>query len=188
MRRVMVAMVAVVAVAVATTGCKKDKQPAQYVEDAEAPQIASAVNVADPRTAIQLLRGFYGVESNAWRWTASKFAVALRPPKAIPAGGAKLYMDYSVPEVFLQKIPRTTLTVTVNGKALDPETLSKSGSFRLERTVPAAMLQGDTATVEFSLDKFLEAGAVDQRELGLIVTVIGLQGAQPAAPAAPSAK
>jgi hypothetical protein len=149
-----------------------------------ASQLASAVHVADPRTAIQLLRGFHDVENNAWRWTGPKFAVALRPPKEVPAEGVKLYLEYAVPELFLQKVPQTTLTVMVNGKALEPEVINKAGNKRMERVVPGAMLVGDVVTVDFALDKFLAAGEVDQRELGLIVSEVGLQGAKP--PAAPA--
>jgi hypothetical protein len=179
MRGVMVGLVMVVALA----GCKKNKHAVQYVEEG-ASQLASAVHVADPRTAIQLLRGFHDVENNAWRWTGPKFAVALRPPKEVPAEGVKLYLEYAVPELFLQKVPQTTLTVMVNGKALEPEVINKAGNKRMERVVPGAMLVGDVVTVDFALDKFLAAGEVDQRELGLIVSEVGLQGAKP--PAAPA--
>jgi hypothetical protein len=174
----MVAVAAVLAMA-AMAGCKKS-MPVQYVEEGGS-QLATAVNTGDPRAAIQLLRGFHDVENDAWRWTGPKFAVALRPPKEIPAEGASLYLDYTVAELFAQKVPKATLTVKVNGKALEPEVITKPGSFKLERMVPAAMLPGDVATIDFALDKYLEAGTVDQRDLGLIVTAIGLQGAKPAA-------
>jgi hypothetical protein len=176
MRRIVLGL----AVVIALSGCKKTPQAVRYVEEG-ASQLSNALNVADPRTAIQLLRGFHDVENNAWRWTGPKFAVALRPPKEIPAEGATLYLAYAVAELFLQKVPQTTLTVMVNGKALEPEIISKPGNARLERLVPAAMLSGDVVTVDFALDKYLAAGAVDQRELGLIVSEVGLQGVKPAA-------
>jgi hypothetical protein len=180
MRRVTVAVLAMLAMAV-MPGCKK-KQAVQYVEEGGS-QLSSAVNVADPKAAVQLLRGFHDIENNAWRWTGPKFAVALRPPKDIPAEGAKLFLEYALPDVFIQKVPQTTLTIMVNGKAVEPETLNKSGSGRLERTVPLDMLKGDVVTIDFSLDKFLAAGDVDQRELGLIVSAVGLQGTPPPPPA-----
>ena len=182
MRGLTMAVAAMIAAA-AMTGCKKSNKPVQYVEEGSS-QLSSAINTADPRAAIQLLRGFYDIENNAWRWTGAKFAIALRPPKEIPAEGAKLYLEYAVSDVFLQKVPKTTLSIMVNGKALEPETITKAGSFKLERLVPAAMLQGDVATIDFAMDKFLEPGSVDQRELGLIVSGAGLQGARPPAPPA----
>lgn len=180
-------MTLVLALAVVTlAGCKKSKKDVQYVEEGGS-QLSSAVNVADPKAAIQLLRGFHDVENSAWRWTGPKFAVALRPPKEVPAEGAKLFMEYAVPDLFIQKVPSTTLTISVNGKALESETISKAGSFKLERTVSTDLLKGDVVTVDFALDKFLAAGSVDQRELGLIVSAVGLRGTPPpAAPAAPA--
>ena len=180
----------VLALAVVTlAGCKKSKKDVQYVEEG-ASQLMSAVNVADPKAAIQLLRGFHDVESGAWRWTGPKFAVALRPPKQVPAEGAKLFMEYTVPELFLQKVPKTTLTIFVNGKALESEVITKAGSATLERTVATDLLKGDVVTVDFALDQFLAAGSVDQRELGLIVSAVGLRDTPPPAPAAaaPAAK
>lgn len=186
MRRLTISA-ALALVILAAPGCKKKAQNVQYVEDGGS-QLATAVNVADPRTAIQLLRGFYDLESDSWRWTSSKFAVALRPPKDPAGEGVKLYLDYTVPEVFLKKVPKTTLSVTVDGKPLEPETITTSGSRKYERLVPAELLKGDVVTVEFVLDKFLPPGESDQRELGLIVTQAGLRPVKPAAPpAAPPA-
>jgi len=166
----------------ALAGCKKTDD-AQFLEEGAA-QLSTAVNVSDPRTAVQLTSGFYGVENNAWRWTAAKFTVTLKRPKEVPAGGARFYLDYTVPEVFLQKVPKATLSVTVNGTALEPEVIDKAGVHKLDRLVPADVLKTDTATLQFALDKFLAAGAVDQRELGLIVSAVGFQTPVPAAPAA----
>jgi hypothetical protein len=95
-------------------------------------------------------------------------------------------MEYTVPELFLQKVPKTTLTIFVNGKALDSDVITKAGSATLERTVTTDLLKGDVVTVDFALDQFLAAGSVDQRELGLIVSAIGLRGTPPPAPAAPA--
>lgn len=186
MRRVMVAVLAVGALT-GLVACKKKKQDVQYVEEGGS-QLMSAINVSDPKAAIQLLRGFHDVENNAWRWTGPKFAVALRPPKELPAEGAKLFMEYAVPELFTQKVPETTLTIFVNGKAMVPEKISKAGSYKLERTVSTDLLKGDVVTIDFALDKFLAAGAVDQRELGLIVSAVGLRGTPPPAPPAAPAK
>ena len=187
MRRLTGVMLAVLAMAT-LAGCKKSKKDVQYIEEGSS-QLSSAVNVGDPKAAIQLLRGFHDVENNAWRWTGPKFAVALRPPKEVPAEGAKLFLEYVVPELFLQKVPQTTLSVFVNGKAVEPEVISKAGSFTLERLVPTDLLKGDVVTIDFALDRFLPAGSVDQRELGLIVSAVGLRGTPPPAaipPAAPA--
>jgi hypothetical protein len=169
--------------AILIPGCKKSG-PVQYVEEGVS-QLSSAVNVSDPKAAVQLLRGFHDIEQNAWRWTAGKFSVALRAPAGASASGAKLFVQFTLPEAILAKIPSTTLTATISGKQLEPQTFDKPGEHRYEREVPASLLQGEVINIDFALDKYLEAGVADQRELGVIVTVIGFQPPQ-AAPAAPA--
>lgn len=160
------------------TGCKKS-EPVQYVEEGSS-QLATAVNVSDPKAAVQLLRGFHDIEQNAWRWTAGKFSVALRAPGSASVSGAKLFVQFTLPDAVLAKIPSTSLSATIAGKQLEPQTFDKAGEHRYERMVSADLLQGEVINIDFSLAKFLEAGVADQRELGIIVTTIGLQPAQQA--------
>jgi hypothetical protein len=182
MRRLTAALAAILVLA--GSGCRK-KQPVQYVEEGSS-QLSTAVNVADPRTAVQLLRGFYDLESNAWRWTASRFAFALRPPKDAATSGVTLFLEFTIPEVFLRRVGPTTLTAAIDGKPLPSQTYSQAGNHKYEQKVPAELLKADVVTAEFALDKFLPAGAVEQRELGLIVTLAGLRSEE--APPAPPAK
>lgn len=186
MRRLTI--VAAAALLALSPACSK-KKPVQYIEEGGG-QLSAAVNVADPKTAIQLLRGFHDVENNSWRWTTSKFAFAFRPPRDAGVVGATLFLDFVLPDVVLQKVNETKLTATVDGKALEPQAYKTVGPQRFERTVPAEMLKGDVVTVEFSLDKFLPAGSVELRELGIIVNAAGLQpaGGAKAETAAPAAK
>ena len=80
MRRLMVAL-ALLALVLAPEGCRRKKKAAAPKEvDEEG--VASVVNVADPRTSVQLTRGFYGVEADSWRWTMKTFSVALSHPRA----------------------------------------------------------------------------------------------------------
>jgi len=174
-------LIALVALALSTSACKK-KQPVEYVQEGTS-QLTSVVNVADPRAAVQMLRGFHELESNAWRWTASKFAVALRPPKDT-SGGVKVYAEIVVADAVVDKVGLPTVTVTMDGRALPPAKIVKTGPQRVEWDVPAELLKSDVVTAEFSVDKFLAAGQVEQRELGLIVSVAGLQSSKAAAPAA----
>lgn len=174
-------LIALVALALSTSACKK-KQPVEYVQEGTS-QLTSVVNVADPRAGVQMLRGFHELESNSWRWTASKFAVALRPPKDASAG-AKVYLEMVAADAVVDKVGLPTIALTVEGRVLPPVKIAKTGPQRAEWDVPAELLKGDMVTAEFSVDKFLAAGQVEQRELGLIVSVAGLLSAKAAAPAA----
>lgn len=174
-------LIALAALAVSTSACKK-KQPVEYVQESTS-QLTSVVNVSDPRAGVQMLRGFHELESNSWRWTASKFAMAMRPPKDASTG-AKVYIEIVVPDAVVDKVGLPTISATVEGRVLPPVKIAKTGPHRVEWDVPAEALKGDVVTAEFAIDKFLAAGQVEQRELGLIISIAGLQSAKAAAPAA----
>ena len=79
----------------------------------------------------------------------------------------------TLPEAVLSQVKAVTLSASVAGTALPPESYTKPGEFDYARDVDAKLLTGDSATVEFALDKFIPAGVVEQRELGVIATSVG---------------
>ncbi len=133
------------------------------------------VNAADPRAAFQLTRGFHTVEQNAWRWTTGSFAATLKPPAGAAQKGASLQLKFVVPGVVISKLKSMTLTATVNGQKLPPETYTTEGEYTFSRDVPASALQQEAVNVEFNLDKFLPASPEDQRDLGVIMTMVGFE-------------
>ena len=159
----------------AAPGCNRQRRQRQAVTVEETgPGIASTVNVADPRTAIQLLKGFHEVEQNAWRWTRSQFSVTLKVPPGAAIKGGVLEVKIAVPDPVIQRLKSVTLSANAGGVALAPETYSAPGDQIYRRDIAASALSGDAVTIDFSLDKFLAAGAVDGRELGIIVSSLGL--------------
>ncbi len=158
--------------AVAPAGCKRKKR-SQATEEPSG--LATMVHAADPRSALQLVRGFHSVEQNAWRWTAGSFAVTLRPPAGAAQKGATLQLKFVLPDAVIDKLKQMTLTATVNGQKLAPETYAKSGEYTYSRDVPGAALTQDVVNVEFALDKFLPASPEDQRDLGVIMTMVGFE-------------
>jgi hypothetical protein len=50
-----------------------------------------------------------------------------------------------------------------------------AGDYTYSRDVPPELLTGDAVTVEFTLDKALPPNPSDQRELGVIVQMVGLE-------------
>ncbi len=157
------------------SGCQPPASvPVETIEEEDDHILASVVETAGENAWMQLVKGFHGVEQNAWRWTMSRFAVTLAPPEGAAEKGATLELKFAVPGPVIEKLGAITLTPSLAGTALDPETYAKSGSYTLERDLPAELLAGDAVTVEFALDKFLPPGEVDQRELGVIVSSVGL--------------
>jgi hypothetical protein len=168
------AAILVLSLAMAPAGCKPHRRVAvQTVE--EAPALASVVSTADPQVAKQLVVGFYGVQQNSWRWTAGRFSVLLRPPRTAAASGAVLQLKFAVPDAAFSKMNGVSLSAYVNGTALPPEKYTQAGQFIYSRDVPASLLTGDVARVDFSLDKAIPASAADGRELGVVVSLVGFQ-------------
>lgn len=155
-------------------GCKRNETaPPESVQEPGA--LATTIHVADPRVSAQLVSGWYEVEQSAWRWTAGRFSVNLRPPRSAAANGAVLQLKFSIPDVLIQKLGPVTLSASVNGAPLTPETYAQAGEFVYARDVPAQALQGAAVKVDFLLDKTLPPSSVDKRELGVIATTAGFE-------------
>lgn len=132
--------------------------------------------MSDARAQMQLSYGFYQLESGAWRWTERTFGVSLRVPPNAARNGARLVMKVTVPQTQLDRLGSLTLSARVNGLDVAPETYSRAGEFLYQRDIPATALAQDMATVEFSLDKVAPPVPPDVRELGIVVTSVGLIG------------
>jgi hypothetical protein len=154
------------------SGCRRKKK-VKAREDG----MASVVNVADPADSAQLVRGFSSVEADAWRWSTSRFSVVLRPPEGAAQNGARLELTFTLHDA-IAKLGPVTVSATVNGTAVAPETFSQAGDFTYSHDVPASALGLDVVTVEFSTDKRLGPTDQDKRELALIVKTIGLVAKQ----------
>lgn len=124
--------------------------------------------MADPQAAAQMTHGFHSLE-NGWRWVASKFGVTLAPPEG---STAQLELKFALPAAVVDRLGAVTLSATVNGKPLEPETFKTSGNQVYTRD--AGMVGPGPVTVEFSTDKALPPGNGDARELALIVTRVSL--------------
>ncbi len=164
----------IVAVLLAGAGCKRRATAEDAPKELPA-ELLSSFDVADPRAAVQLTRGFYGLEGNSWRWTASRFGVVLAPPEGARERGARLELKFSIPDVIFEKLGPMTVRCSFNGEALEPETFAEAGEHVYARDIPAAMIGGDAASVEFTTDQSLPPGDADTRELALVVTAVGLQ-------------
>src|SRR5215470_14573316 len=115
-----------VLVVVALTGCKRTTHDAQALVQEPS---GTLLSVSDPAASTQLVRGFYGLEAGAWRWTAKQFEVALKPPAGASDNGAKLSFHLNVPGTIVDKFGPVTLNAALNGMPLAPETYSKPGNY-----------------------------------------------------------
>ncbi len=159
---------------VAFAACKRKETVKVQQTDEEGPRMASTVHAGDPKSETQLVNGFYAIEQNAWRWTAQRFSVVLRPPAGGAQRGATLNLQLTVPDAVIAKLKTVSLSATVGGTMLSPETYTQSGSFTYTRDVPPNLLGSEAVRIDFQLDKALPPGSADARELGVIVASVGL--------------
>ena len=154
--------------------CRRQWKAPEEATEEEPPALASIVHVADPATTAQLLRGFYPLEQNSWRWTAGSFAVKLQPPVTAAQRGARLEIKLAVPDPVIQRLRNITLKAKVGSLEVAGETYSKPGEYLYARDVPASALGGTPVVVECTLDKVLEQEEGDRRRLGIVVITVGL--------------
>src|ERR1700730_13045266 len=90
------ATILILCILTATIDCKSRRKRAPLEPIGQSGLLSSMINVADPHFAVQLTKGFYDVESGAWRWTARNFSAMLRPPRDAGQKGAMLVLKFAI--------------------------------------------------------------------------------------------
>ena len=168
-----------IAILLLTAGCRGRHGRTAVQNDEPEPTLktglVSSFRVNDPGAPAQLVKGFSGLESGTWRWTAGNFSVLLKTPPGSSQSGATLTLALVVSNDVLTVVRTQTLTASIGGKTLKSEKYTTAGNHTFTADVPAASLTGDTVTIDFSVDKPLPPGPADRRELAVITTAIGLE-------------
>jgi hypothetical protein len=136
---------------------------------------ASTFNVADPTRSNQLIYGYYGVEAKPSRWTARKFSFALKPPAGSATKGGKLWIRLFVPDLQIRNIGPMTLEASIDGYSLAPQEFTEGGMYVYAAKVPAELLDTNLVPVHCEFDRAAPPSAADNRELGAVLTEVGLQ-------------
>ncbi len=157
-------------------GCPRNEPMAPIKEgDGSLSQLSSSVNVADPRSDAQLLKGFYPLEQGSWRWTEKEFSVILAVPAAVPGHQSSLDVHVTLPSSLEALLP-ITLSVDVEDIEAGSQVFDEIVSDHLVTLpVPESALTEDDALVEFKLDKAIGPRESDTRELGVVVTSIAIK-------------
>jgi multidrug efflux pump subunit AcrB len=77
MRRLIVSLL-LLTVVFTGDACRSKRRRSATAQVEDDGRLLTSVRMADPRGQIQLVRGFYSVEADAWRWAMKRFAVTLR--------------------------------------------------------------------------------------------------------------
>ena len=136
---------------------------------------ATMLGMADSRSTVQLIKGFYEIENGGWRWSTKEFSAALKPPSTAFAKGATLVLRFSVMDASIAKLGPLTLTAKVGSTACPAQKYDKAGTYEFKCAIPGTELSNPIATADFALDKVLPMTAGDQRELGLVVAMVGFE-------------
>ncbi len=156
--------------------CNSQRDLTGYTEEeASPPRPAAGIQVADPRAAPQLVAGWWDVEDRAWRWTARRFAVVLRSPIGASRRGAALRFGFTLPDVVFSHFKELTLSASIQGKPLAPETYRKPGIASYARDIPPDLVSAPSVRVDFELNRSFTPGHGDSRDLGVIAHSIGLE-------------
>lgn len=166
-------------------GCRGKHEKTAIINDEPAPATAAApaalaaalsssLKMNDPAVAGQLVKGFYTIEGNLWRWTAGEFEVNLKVPAGADKTGATLKFALNVPPPVIQKLGPLTLSASAGATKLGSMTYQKAGAYTFTAEVPTAALSADPLNVKFQLDKFLAPSAQDTRQLGVVAASISL--------------
>ena len=147
--------------------CKPKKNtPAQTAQQAK--RIPISVTMGDPRSAQQLVSGFFDIEDGAWRWTQRQFVIELGTPLGASGRGGTLELRFTIPPVVIEKNQSVKLSAAVDGNVLPAETYAKPGDYVYKQDVAGSLLAGDSVKISFETDKPFQPGGADQRELGVI--------------------
>jgi len=83
-------------------------------------------------------------------------------------------MKLAVPDAVIEKLTSVQLSASMQGYKLEPQIYTKAGQYTYTRDVPADKLQSDAVRIDFALDHALPPTGTDVRQLGIIVSEVGL--------------
>ena len=101
-----------------------------------------------------------------------------RVPSAPPLSDPALLVKLYIPDQEIARLKSVSLSVSVNGTALPPQSFTSGGTHIYVQPVPAVALNRSPARVDFALDRWMPPGSMnpsDDRELGLVVAVAGFK-------------
>lgn len=83
-------------------------------------------------------------------------------------------LRFYLPEPVIARRKAVTLSASVEGLGLPPERYTAAGDYTYARDIPASSLPDRPVKIDFSLDRYLAAGEIELRELGITVMRVAL--------------
>jgi hypothetical protein len=127
--------------------------------------------MSDPGASAYIVRDISNTtESGGWRWTYRNPELRVYLPRQ---RGLKFVMDFAIPQRIFRETGPITLTVKINGKALDQIRVNSGGEQHYRKDVPPALIVPETEnTVSLEPDK-VWTSKQDGAVLGFILSRAG---------------
>lgn len=68
-----------------------------------------------------------------------------------------------------------TLTASIDGEPLKPETFANGGTYDFVRDLPACFLDTNVLPISFSFDRYMPKSNTEGRDLGAVVLMAALE-------------
>ena len=157
-----------------TSACKRPDPIRLQPTIEEPPAWSNTVLMSDVGQSNQLLRGFYELQNNLWRWAGPRFNGALGTPPSAAENGAWLVLKFSLAEASISAFKTITVAGKVGDTALPAEAYTTPGEHVYRHEAPPSAFKKNPIGVEFTVDKFLTPPN-DGRNLAVIVLSFGLE-------------
>ncbi len=144
----------------------EDSDPASPHGDQRAFCLARSL-VAEPVSTADLLSGWHELENQRWRWTEQRFSALFRTHS--DPSGLRLRLEFKLDPALVDRFGTVQLSGSVNGSPLPGQMYSNAGVHVYLAPIPEQAGSSYGLRIEFTLDKALEPGPVDCRQLGLVV-------------------
>lgn len=154
-----------------TTGNERDSDPVNRDRDQRAFCLTES-RLANFPPDVRFLSGWHNAEERGARWTERRFSVGFRLPQTdlLP----RIRLHFYLPGSSIEKLGSVTIEARVKNTVLPKETFSAAGQHVYARDLPPGLFDGGMARFDFELDKTIPPSETDLRELGIVVTAIGL--------------
>lgn len=154
-----------------TTGNERDSDPVSRDADQRAFCLVES-RLANFPPDIRFLTGWHDAEERGARWTEKRFSVGFRlpPTDLLP----RIRLHFFLPGSSIERLGSVTIEARVKNTVLAKETFSAAGQHVYARDLPPGLFDGGMAQFDFELDRTIPPGEADRRELGIVVTAIGL--------------
>ncbi|MGJ5813741.1 class I SAM-dependent methyltransferase [Paludibaculum fermentans] len=119
---------------------------------------------------VELLSGWHDAEQSGWRWTRREFS-ALATVAAEPGASLQLQVQFFLSGDVIRRLGPITLRCRAEGRPVEQASYPEAGDMVYRAALPALPAEGPIL-LQFSLDKALPPGELDDRELGIIVQSI----------------